>query len=266
MKEEEIKNVFEEAKAIITGSHFVYAKKADGWYHGPDYVNKDAIYPYPRRLAPLCKEMGDRFGRKFEVVVGPTVGGVSLSQWTAFYSAPFGDQKEVLAIFADEEDVIELYQTKAGSLASFVNNCVFHANGMVRISADSKNEIVVNYECKVATRRVLKRGYEQLVREKKCLVVEDIVLSGLTVIKTIQAIQKAGGKVIGVASLCDRSGGKVTAATLGVPKYESLLKLRMKTYRESKCPLCEKYGVESVRTDLGKGKEFLFRIGKPMKS
>ena len=46
LTEGEIRRIFAARGVVIRRSHFVYAKKADGWYHGPDYVNKDAIYPY----------------------------------------------------------------------------------------------------------------------------------------------------------------------------------------------------------------------------
>ena len=48
LSEIELKQIFAEAEAIITDDHFVYAKKADGWYHGREYVNKDAIYPHTK--------------------------------------------------------------------------------------------------------------------------------------------------------------------------------------------------------------------------
>jgi len=81
------------------------------------------------------------------------------------------------------------------------------------------------------------------------------------VIKTVDAIRAAGGEVIGVGALCNRSGGKVAADTLGVPELFALMNLRMEMFKEEECPLCEKYGPKSVRTDLGKGKEFLARVG-----
>ncbi|MCX6765090.1 MAG: hypothetical protein NT148_00945 [Candidatus Nealsonbacteria bacterium] len=65
-----VRQIFSQAQAIITGDHLVYAKKPDGWYHGYDYVNKDAIYPHVRSLSLLCRDIADHFlDHKIEVVV-----------------------------------------------------------------------------------------------------------------------------------------------------------------------------------------------------
>jgi orotate phosphoribosyltransferase len=259
MDKQEIKRIFEQAQAIITGSHFVYAKKADGWYHGPDYVNKDAIYPYTRFVSPLCKEIADHFrNQSIEVVVGPTVGGVSLSQWVAHWMAPSLSQKEVLAVYADEEEVTEIIElSKPKEQATFI------ASGEVRVilsPADQIEKIV--YRSKVGTRRVIRRGYDKKVKGRRCLIVEDIINSGNTVKKTCDAIKEAGGQVLGVGALCNRSGDKVTAESLGVFELFSLFDVDMVMFKEEVCPICAEKGKDSVRTDLGKGKEFLSRIGK----
>lgn len=219
----DIERIFAEAQAIITGDHFVYAKKEDGWYHGSDYVNKDAVFPDTDNLQALCEEIASRFTEdRPAVIVGPTVGGALIAQWVAH--AIGGPHDQVFAVFADEEDVIE------GGI-------------------------------KIGTRRIIKRGYNRYVDGATCLLVEDVINSGATVIKTRDAIVAAGGTVIGVGALCNRSGGKVTAETLGVPRLSSLLDVYMDMYPEDECPICMDKGRGSVRTDLGKGKEFLARIG-----
>lgn len=226
LSQDEVKRIFSEAKAIIVNDHFVYAKKPDGWYHGPDYVNKDAIYPHRRALKLLCKEIANHFfSQKIEVVVGPTIGGVSLSQWVSDF-LDCGGSEEVKAVYADEEDV-------------FDDACA-----------------------KIGTRRVLKRGYDKFVNGKRCLIVEDVINSGATVVKTIRAVCDAGGIIAGVGALCNRSGGRVTAATFGITSLFSLLNLDMQMFKEEECPICKERGVKSVRLDLGKGKEFLSRIHK----
>ncbi len=108
----DISGIFARRNAIITNNHFVYAKKADGWYHGMDYVNKDAIYPYVDDVSILCREIASHFvNRGIDVVIGPTVGAVSLAQWTTYWlnHLPHNRGKqalEVLAVCADEEDVL----------------------------------------------------------------------------------------------------------------------------------------------------------------
>lgn len=254
-----IKAMFSQANAIIIGSHFVYAKKPDGWYHGPDYVNKDAIYPYVGALSLLCKEIANHFSdHGIEAVVGPSIGAVSLSQWVAYYIC---SEVQALAVYADEEDVLEerkIEQTED----LYVPKFEFDSFGKTRISRDPKTGVVaIHFSIKTGTRRVLKRGYDKLVSGKRCLVVEDVINSGATAAKTIKAVFNAGGIIAGVGCLCNRSGGRVCAATLGVTELFSLLDLEMKMFKEEECPLCEKFGATSVRIDLGKGLEFLRRRG-----
>ena len=260
----ELKQIFAEADAIITDDHLVYAKKADGWYHGREYVNKDAIYPHTKLVRLLCKDIAEHFkDEQVDVVVGPTVGAVSLSQWTANFLTLFAPAPEVLAVCADEEDVSEQKQESMGT----VGFRELSANGAVKIESepdhlgDFGSSVKITFSTKVGTRRVIKRGYAKLVKGKRCLIVEDVINSGLTVIKTRDAVLQAGGEVIGVACLCNRSGGKVTAETLMVPELLSLLDLDMQMYPEDECPICKERGLKSVRIDLGKGKEFLARKG-----
>lgn len=262
LSQEQIKRIFAKANAIITDDHFVYAKKPDGWYHGYDYVNKDAIYPFTTAVSELCQEIACHFREfSFETVVGPTVGGVSLAQWTA-YCLSIGSQPEVLAICADEEDILE--ETSI-SQAMGTTPLALEAFGKVRITASALLHPAVfgnvDYFAKKGTRRVIKRGYDKFVKEKRCLIVEDVINSGATVVKTRDAVITAGGEVVGVGCLCNRSGGKVTAETLGVPELFSLLDLDMKMFPEAECPICRERGQRSVRTDIGKGEEFLKQVG-----
>lgn len=84
--------IFKKTGAIITDTHVVYASGK----HGDTYINKDAVYPHTKEISKLCKELALKYkDTGVEVVAGPTVGGVILSQWTAHYLG-------VLAVFAEE--------------------------------------------------------------------------------------------------------------------------------------------------------------------
>jgi orotate phosphoribosyltransferase len=261
---EEVDNILDKREAIITNSHFVYAKKADGWYHGPDYVSKEQLYKSPLDLSYLCREMIKPFhGVNIEVVVGPTIGGVSLSQWFGYWLSVAGD-KEVLSIFAEEEDVLEdivIRDSRLAQVSEALDNFSFNAMGPVKIFFSGGRIDRIETKIKTGTNRVLKRGYEKDIAGKFVLIVEDVINSGGTVVKTINAVKKAEGEVVGVAAIANRSGGKVTAETLGVPFLFSLKDLSMPMYPEDDCPICHEKGIKSVRTELGKGREFLLRKG-----
>lgn len=270
MKREEIEEIFSMANAIIVNDHFVYAQKPDGWYHGSAYINKDAIYPYVRSISKLCEEVVKFFiGKDIQVVVGPTIGAVSLSQWVAYHLAPSDDQEEVLAVYAEEEPIFAdlesgpeyFLRMLASDFKSVIITGVGKEATLLETAAESKKLEAIHYQLKTGTRRILRRGYDKIVKGKRCLVVEDVINSGATVQKTIEAIRNAGGDVVGVGALCNRSGGAVTEKTFRVPVLHSLLNIYMEMFKEDDCPICKERGEKSVRLDLGKGKEFLIRKG-----
>ena len=51
---------------------------------------------------------------------------------------------------------------------------------------------------------MLRRGYDEAVRGKRVLVVDDVVNTGLSVRETADAVRDAGGEVVTVACLCTR--------------------------------------------------------------
>lgn len=80
----------------------------------------------------------------------------------------------------------------------------------------------------------LRRGFSIKAGER-VLIVEDVITTGKSTKETIVVAQKAGGVVVAVGSLVDRSGGK---AELGVP-YKSLATLEVPSYTAETCPLCK---------------------------
>jgi orotate phosphoribosyltransferase len=79
----------------------------------------------------------------------------------------------------------------------------------------------------------LRRGFS-LAPGERVLVVEDVVTTGGSTRETIEAVQRAGGLVVGAGSLVDRSGGSVD---VGVPRT-ALLSLNVPAYEPASCPLC----------------------------
>jgi orotate phosphoribosyltransferase len=87
----------------------------------------------------------------------------------------------------------------------------------------------------------LRRGFS-LTPGEPTLVVEDVMTTGLSTRETMTCVEQAGGKVVGVGALIDRSGGTVD---LGVPKA-ALLTLAIRNYKPDECPLC-KSGIPAVK-------------------
>lgn len=99
MEERSVLAILSRLNAVITNSHVVYTSGM----HGSEYVNKDAIYPYPFVTSELCKVLADRFtNQRIEIVIAPAVGGVILSQWTAFHLS-LSTRDNILGVYADKE-------------------------------------------------------------------------------------------------------------------------------------------------------------------
>ena len=78
---------------------------------------------------------------------------------------------------------------------------------------------------------VLRRGFS-IAKGTKCLMMEDIVTTGLSSKECIKAIEDLGGTVVAAACLIDRSNG---TADLGVPLI-SLARLDIPTFEADNLP------------------------------
>jgi orotate phosphoribosyltransferase len=171
-------------------------------------ANKDAIYPFPGIVSSICAEFAQHYSSaNIEIVAGPAVGGIALSQWTAHH---LSRSTQVLAVFAEK-------QTDGSFL--------------------------------------FKRGYDALLRNKKVLLVEDIITTGGSIKAVSDAVREAKGIVVGVSAICNRGG--VRAEDVGAPSLFSMAELPLTSWPESECPLCRQR--VPVNVEVGKGREFLGR-------
>ncbi|MCP1336111.1 orotate phosphoribosyltransferase [Futiania mangrovi] len=116
--------------------------------------------------------------------------------------------------------------------------------GIELVVSPAMGGVVVGYEMgrqlgvpAIFTERVegkfaLRRGFD-IAPGTRCLMVEDVVTTGLSSRECMDTIRAYGGEVVGAASLVDRSAG---AVDLGVP-YVSLLALKIPTYEADNLPV-----------------------------
>lgn len=211
----------------MNDSHIVYTSGM----HGNAYVNKDAIYPHARAVCELCALVADRWRRELiDVVAVPAVGGVILSTWVTFHLGSTSG-KQVLGLYAEKETVA---------------------------IADPED---FNRKCFAQTGRfVFKRGYDKLIMGKNVLIVEDVLTTGETVRKVVEAVRRHDGNVVGVMALCNR-GGVTVKDVGGVPRLDALVNLTLESWDAEHCPLCAQ-GVP-INTTLGKGAQYVARYGQP---
>jgi orotate phosphoribosyltransferase len=101
MNDPTIMQMFADVGAIISDSHFVYSSGR----HSSVYINKDALYLHTQAIATLCQMMARPFNAdQIDVVVGPVLGGIVLSQWVAHFLNANRSSGETLAIYAEKEE------------------------------------------------------------------------------------------------------------------------------------------------------------------
>lgn len=101
--------------------------------------------------------------------------------------------------------------------------------------------------------QIFLRGFENDVRGKKVLVVDDILTTGHSIQKVIKAVEGAGGKVVGIAIVVARH--KVNPKDFNNLPIFVWLDLELPSWPEEICPLCK--NKVPVNVQYGHGREFL---------
>jgi orotate phosphoribosyltransferase len=96
--EEEVLAILKRTGAVITDSHIV----GTSGRHMAIYINKDAIYPHTLETFNLCRLFAEKVKAfDVDVVVGPVIGGVILSQLVAYHLSSMKN-KDILGLYAEK--------------------------------------------------------------------------------------------------------------------------------------------------------------------
>ena len=88
---------------------------------------------------------------------------------------------------------------------------------------------------------MIRRGFS-LEKGEKVVIAEDVVTRGTSLLEVIKVVEDAGGQVVGLTSIIDRTSGEVE---LPLPLH-SLAKVVVQTWKADGCPLCAE-GKELVK-------------------
>lgn len=182
--------------------------------HADTYVNKNAMYPYTHAMSDLCKGIAEMYKGKHVDAVVGPATGGIILSQWVAYHLSEMEGKEVFGTYADKD-----LPAQAGG------------DGFV-----------------------IKRGYDEVIKGKNVIVVEDLVTTGGSLRKVIEAARAAGAHVLGAVAICNR--GAVTREMVGnPPQFTSLLTVHLDQWPESECDYCKR-GIP-INTDVGHGREFL---------
>lgn len=84
---------------------------------------------------------------------------------------------------------------------------------------------------------IIDPAFVRAVRDQRVLIVEDSVKSGGSVVKVRKVVEALDGEVVGVRAV--NTYGQVTAGTLEVPHFNSLIQVNFQVYDENDCVLCD---------------------------
>lgn len=95
---EEVKKILRDTGAVIEESHFVYISGK----HSDTYVNKDRVYPHTALVSRIGEIIAEKYkDSEVEIVAGPAIGGIILSQWVGHHLSKLKD-KEILSIYTEK--------------------------------------------------------------------------------------------------------------------------------------------------------------------
>ena len=101
---------------------------------------------------------------------------------------------------------------------------------------------------------VFTRGYDQFVKGKKVLVVEDLTNTGGSVKKVVDVVREYGGEVVGVCVMVNRDPNLPAKDLFNAPLIIGA-EIPAQAWEAADCPLCQQ-GVP-VNLTLGHGKKFV---------
>lgn len=111
----EVIEILTKVGAILPNDHFV----GTSGLHFDTYVNKDFLYPHTKDTSHICELYAEKYkDANIEVVVGPALGGIILSQWVASHLSKIYD-REVLAVYT--EKTLDGGQTFTRGYENYVN-------------------------------------------------------------------------------------------------------------------------------------------------
>jgi len=103
---------------------------------------------------------------------------------------------------------------------------------------DRTTYIVHNMEV-VGDRMIFRRGHDKLIKDRRLIVIEDIITTGSSVLKVAKSAHACGATIDSIICLWKRNKRALPGILEKVPIY-SLIDTIIRDYEPSECPLCAK--------------------------
>lgn len=174
-----------------------------------------------------------------------TTGGILKGHFELTSGRHSDTYMQCAKLFVDPIESEKLCKELAFSLTKFkADYIVSPAVGGIIMGYEVAKQLKIKnfFAERVDGKMTLRRGFE-LPQNARVIVVEDVVTTGGSVKEVVELVQKNGCEVVAVASIVDRSNGKVD---FGVP-YKALLSMEVISYEKEECPLCLNGGEKAYK-------------------
>ncbi len=188
---------------VIKEGHF----KLTSGRHSHSYINKDAIYCNPKLFRRTyiatgisIEEFDTNILDNIDIITGPAIAG-------AILALPLADLYGKIFVYPEK----------------------------VSIWVDSLGNIVEDVEDAIRTSFIMqfRRGYDNVIKNKRVWITEDIITTGGSVEKTIKAIEDCGGEVLGTSVIWNRGDYKPSKGL-----FLPLINETIYSHLPENCPEC----------------------------
>ncbi len=222
-----------EQRQIMASGHFVL----NSGVHSPEYIRKDAIVAQPVATETVAEEMSEIIRVQFGPEEIDTLVGIA--PCSAILASHLGRvlsntwSKEIVTVFA--EKVPKLARDESGEL-------LLNTNG----------------EPQIVEPLAFKRGYDDLLRGTRGVVIEDIVTSAKTLFELQRLLATVPDFTLqGVLAVVSRNKKVVDEDYLGMGRWMPIVEQDVVSWPADECKLCEDTNANPINTTLGKGAKFL---------
>jgi orotate phosphoribosyltransferase len=202
-------------KGIIKEGHFILTSGK----HSNRYVNKDKILLYPDLYSSIINGLASQVeanigSENIDVITGPAVAGIS-------FASPLSLRLNKSLVYPEK-----------GKRYHYLEKDIFDT---------------------IEDAMLFRDVFKSYLKDKKVLIVEDIVTTGISIKQTIQSIIEAGGEVVGILCIWNRNP-KVVSISFENKNYSlySLISEEIQSWDKENCPLC-KYGLLSFNPKIERG-------------
>jgi orotate phosphoribosyltransferase len=158
--------------------------------------------------------------------------------------------KQIGKLFAEKVHSISIDVVAAPALGGIIlSQWTAHA-----LTKQRKREILSVYTEKTPEKeQIFTRGYDNVIKGKKVLVIEDLTTTGGSVLKVVTSVRQAGGIVAAVGVMVNRNPDEVSEKLFKAPFF-SLADLPVESYDADDCQMCRKQ--IPINIHVGHGRKF----------